>query len=75
MLQMYGNKVEEADELQLDLQDVKDMYKGKVNLHREATSKKMAVVKTLRMKVKNVSFCLSCFYLQIIVSEKSLYKY
>ena len=30
MLQMYGEKVEEADELRLDLQDVKDMYKGQV---------------------------------------------
>ena len=30
MLQMYGEKVEEADELRLDLQDVKEMYKGQV---------------------------------------------
>ena len=30
MLQMYGEKVEEVDELRLDLQDVKDMYKGQV---------------------------------------------
>jgi len=28
---MYGEKVEEADELRLDLQDVKDMYKIQVN--------------------------------------------
>ena len=28
---MYGEKVEEADELRLDLQDVKDMYKGQVS--------------------------------------------
>jgi len=27
---MYGEKVEEADELRLDLQDVKDMYKAQV---------------------------------------------
>lgn len=30
LLQMYGEKVEEADELKLDLQDVKDMYKAQV---------------------------------------------
>ena len=30
MLQMYGEKVEEADELRLDLGDVKDMYKAQV---------------------------------------------
>ena len=27
ILQMYGEKVEEAEELKLDLQDVKEMYK------------------------------------------------
>jgi len=27
---MYGEKVEEADELRMDLQDVKDMYKAQV---------------------------------------------
>jgi hypothetical protein len=27
---MYGEKVEEADELRLDLQDVKEMYKLQV---------------------------------------------
>jgi len=27
VLQMYGEKVEEADELRMDLQDVKEMYK------------------------------------------------
>ncbi|KAL4239218.1 TATA element modulatory factor 1 [Mactra antiquata] len=31
LLQMYGEKVEEADELKLDLQDVKDMYKAQIN--------------------------------------------
>lgn len=30
LLEMYGEKVEEADELRLDLQDVKDMYKSQV---------------------------------------------
>ena len=30
LLQMYGEKVEEADELKMDLQDVKDMYKAQV---------------------------------------------
>uniref|UniRef100_K1Q536 TATA element modulatory factor n=1 Tax=Magallana gigas TaxID=29159 RepID=K1Q536_MAGGI len=30
LLQMYGEKVEEADELRLDLQDVKEMYKLQV---------------------------------------------
>ena len=28
---MYGEKVEETEELRLDLQDVKDMYKAQVN--------------------------------------------
>ena len=27
---MYGEKVEEAEELRLDLQDVKDMYKMQI---------------------------------------------
>jgi len=31
LLQMYGEKVEEAEELRLDLQDIKDMYKTQVN--------------------------------------------
>jgi regulator of replication initiation timing len=30
LLQMYGEKVEEAQELQLDLEDVKEMYKTQV---------------------------------------------
>lgn len=30
LLQMYGEKVEETEELRLDLQDVKDMYKAQV---------------------------------------------
>jgi len=30
LLQMYGEKVEEAEELRLDLQDVKEMYKTQV---------------------------------------------
>lgn len=28
---MYGEKVEEAQELELDLQDVKEMYKAQIN--------------------------------------------
>ena len=31
LLQMYGEKVEEAEELRLDLQDVKEMYKSQVS--------------------------------------------
>lgn len=31
VLQMYGEKVEETDELQLDLQDVKDMYRAQID--------------------------------------------
>lgn len=31
ILQMYGEKVEETDELQLDLQDVKDMYRVQID--------------------------------------------
>jgi len=30
LLQLYGEKLEEAQELRLDLQDVKDMYKAQV---------------------------------------------
>lgn len=29
---MYGEKVEETEELQLDLADVKSMYKAQVNI-------------------------------------------
>ena len=32
ILQMYGEKVEEADELRLDLNDVKEMYKMQVKI-------------------------------------------
>lgn len=32
LLEMYGEKVEEADELRLDLADVKDMYKTQVRI-------------------------------------------
>ena len=31
LLQMYGEKVEEIQELNLDLQDVKDMYKSQID--------------------------------------------
>ncbi|KAL1129097.1 hypothetical protein AAG570_013628 [Ranatra chinensis] len=31
LLQMYGEKLEESEELRMDLQDVKDMYKAQVN--------------------------------------------
>jgi len=31
MLTMYGEKVEEAEELKLDLQDVKEMYKMQID--------------------------------------------
>lgn len=31
LLQMYGEKVEQAQELELDLQDVKDMYKAQID--------------------------------------------
>ena len=30
-LQMYGEKVEEAEELRLDLEDVKEMYKMQID--------------------------------------------
>jgi len=32
LLQLYGEKLEESEELKLDLQDVKDMYKAQVNI-------------------------------------------
>ena len=38
LLQMYGEKVEEAEELRLDLQDVKDMYKSQVYVYDLLTS-------------------------------------
>lgn len=31
ILQMYGEKVEETQELQLDIQDVKDMYRSQID--------------------------------------------
>lgn len=31
LLQMYGEKVEENQELRLDLEDVKDMYKSQID--------------------------------------------
>ena len=34
-LQLYGEKVEEADELRMDLEDVKQMYKQQVLLFVE----------------------------------------
>ena len=34
LLQMYGEKSEEVEELRLDLQDVKEMYKLQVSCHR-----------------------------------------
>ena len=33
LLQMYGEKQEETEELKLDLQDVKNMYKAQVGKH------------------------------------------
>lgn len=41
MLQLYGEKVEEAEELKLDLQDVKEMYKAQIDdlLRQQQTSK------------------------------------
>jgi predicted nucleic acid-binding Zn-ribbon protein len=32
MLQMYGEKVEEVEELRMDIQDVKEMYKNQVGV-------------------------------------------
>lgn len=39
LLQMYGEKVEENEELRLDLEDVKEMYKSQIDqlLKRDAT--------------------------------------
>ena len=33
VLQLYGEKVEEADELRMDLEDIKQMYKQQVTLY------------------------------------------
>ena len=40
---MYGEKVEEAEELRLDLQDVKEMYKTQIQelRHSGSNSKSM----------------------------------
>ena len=35
MLQMYGEKAEETEELKLDIQDVKTMYRQQVSILRE----------------------------------------
>lgn len=37
LLQLYGEKLEENDELKLDLQDVKDMYKAQVKIKQFLT--------------------------------------
>ena len=31
LLQMYGEKAEEAEELKLDIQDLKDMYRQQID--------------------------------------------
>ena len=36
--QMYGEKVEEAEELKLDLQDVKEMYKMQIDQLTHSTT-------------------------------------
>ena len=40
IFQMYGEKVEEAEELRLDLEDVKEMYKTQIDelLHTGSSS-------------------------------------
>ncbi len=38
LLQMYGEKIEENDELKLDLVDVKDMYKAQVSHYNTIAS-------------------------------------
>lgn len=37
LLEMYGEKVEEVEELRLDLQDVKEMYKTQVWFYKQVT--------------------------------------
>ena len=37
-LQMYGEKVEEAEELKLDLQDVKEVYKMQIDQLTHSTT-------------------------------------
>lgn len=37
---MYGEKVEEADELRMDLQDVKEMYKVQVDFEKQGALSK-----------------------------------
>lgn len=50
ILQMYGEKVEETEELQLDLQDVKDMYRAQIDdllvQQRQLTHQLYALQKT-----------------------------
>ena len=39
---MYGEKVEEAEELRLDLEDVKEVYKIQIQELLQSSSKNMA---------------------------------
>lgn len=42
---MYGEKVEETQELKLDLQDVKEMYKGQIDeLLRQQNKRKVSEI-------------------------------
>ena len=38
VLQMYGEKAEQAEELRMDLEDVKSMYKSQVTIPAECCS-------------------------------------
>ena len=62
--QMYGEKVEEAEELRLDLQDVKEMYKVQIEevLRFKAQQQQQQQQKwTVRLQVEaNEAFFLVC---------------
>ena len=42
---MYGEKAEEAQELRLDLDDVKTMYRSQVRIHSYTHTKTKMVIK------------------------------
>lgn len=50
LLQMYGEKMEESQELRMDLQDIKDMYKAQVTVY-------FLFMDTELILLSNVSYC------------------
>ena len=57
--QMYGEKVEETDELRMDLQDVKEMYKNQVGFFHRIILEIRCRVNVGRYILTNIHFTLS----------------